>query len=142
MFIGKYYYKLQENGRISIPKAFRQKQSDKKWIVTRGLDGCLFIFTADKFQQELDKLAARSFTKKAHRDFTRIMTNEAKLLTTDQNGRVQLPKYLIDYAQLKHDIVLVGSFNRIEVWDQDQYHHYLSQLEDQAEIIAEQIDND
>lgn len=139
MFIGKFYYKLQQNNRISLPKEFRSQGNE--WIITRGLDGCLFIFQASRFQEELNRLAERSFTKKAQRDLIRIMTNEAKQLTADNNGRVHLPEYLIDYAQLKQEIVIVGSFNRIEVWNQEKYHDYAEQLEDQAETIAEQIEN-
>ncbi len=138
MFIGKYYYKLQANGRISLPKAFRQ--SSKQWVITRGLDGCLFIFESDKFTQELNQLSQRSFTKKAHRDLVRIMTNEAKVVEVDQLGRVQLPKYLTELAQLKNEIVIVGSFNRIEIWDQKNYHQYVEELESKAEIISESIE--
>ena len=139
MFIGKYYYKLQANGRISLPKGFRDESED--WVVTRGLDGCLFIFKADRFQEELGQLADRSFTKKAHRDLTRIMTNEAQEIKADDNGRVHLPKYLINFAELKQEIVIVGSYNRIEVWDQESYHQYVDQLEAQAEEIAEQVND-
>jgi len=139
MFIGKYYYKLQANGRISLPKGFRDESED--WVVTRGLDGCLFIFKADRFQEELGQLADRSFTKKAHRDLTRIMTNEAQEVKADNNGRVHLPKYLINFAELKQEIVIVGSYNRIEVWDQESYHQYVDQLEAQAEEIAEQVND-
>ena len=139
MFIGKYYYKLQANGRISLPKGFRDEGED--WVVTRGLDGCLFIFKADRFQEELGQLANRSFTKKAHRDLTRIMTNEAQEIKADDNGRVHLPKYLINFAELKQEIVIVGSYNRIEVWDQESYHQYVDQLEAQAEEIAEQVND-
>ena len=139
MFIGKYYYKLQANGRISLPKGFRDESED--WVVTRGLDGCLFIFKADRFQEELGQLANRSFTKKAHRDLTRIMTNEAQEIKADDNGRVHLPKYLINFAELKQEIVIVGSYNRIEVWDQESYHQYVDQLEAQAEEIAEQVND-
>ena len=138
MFIGKYYYKLQTSGRISLPKEFR-KDVDK-WVITRGLDGCLFIFQAERFQQELEQLATRSFTKKAHRDLIRIMSNEAKEAEVDSNGRVNLPDYLIQFAKLREQIVIVGSFNRIEIWDQEQYHQYISQLENQAETIAESIE--
>lgn len=139
MFIGKYYYKLQQNARISVPKEFSKEVPD--WIVTRGLDGCLFMFPAEKFTQELNQIASNSLTKKANRDLTRIMTNEAKLVTADNNGRVHLPQYLIDYAHLTQDIVVVGSFNRVEIWDQTNYHHYSEQLENQAEVIAEQIND-
>lgn len=138
MFIGKYYYKLQDNGRVSLPKKFRRGQEN--WVVTRGLDGCLFVFKAEQFSQELEKLASRSFTKKAHRDLIRIMSNEAQELEPDKSGRVQLPEYLTKLAQLEKEIVIVGSFNRIEIWNQENYHAYVSQLENKAEVIAESID--
>ncbi|MEA2056251.1 MAG: division/cell wall cluster transcriptional repressor MraZ [Patescibacteria group bacterium] len=138
MFLGKFYYKLQDKDRISLPKKFRQK--NKNWVITRGLDGCLFIFKQDNFKQEINKLAQRSFTKKANRDLMRIMANEAEEIQADNNGRVHLPKYLINFAQLKKDLVVVGSFNRIEIWDQTKYHHYVEQLENKAEIIAEHVD--
>jgi MraZ protein len=67
------------------------------------------------------------------------MTNEAKELEVDDNGRVNLPNYLIDFANLKKNIVVVGSLNHIEVWDQDHYHDYIDQIENQAESIAESI---
>ncbi len=139
MFIGKYYYKLQQNKRISLPKDFRVQA--EQWVVTRGLDGCLFIFKASDFEKELHQLSNKSFTKKSQRDLVRIMTNEAKQISADDNGRVHLPKYLIEFAQLKEAIVIVGSFNRIEVWDQTQYHNYITQIEEQAETIAEQTND-
>lgn len=138
MFIGKYYYKLQANNRVSLPKAFRNSQN--RWVITRGLDGCLFVFESSKFKQEIDYLAQRSFTKKAHRDLMRIMSNEATEVEVDSNGRVHLPEYLINYANLKEELVIVGSFNRIEIWDREKYHSYSSQLENQAEVIAESIE--
>jgi MraZ protein len=137
MFIGKYYYTLQAKGRISLPKKFREQ--GQQWVVTRGLDGCLFIFKAQDFAKEVNKISQRSFTKKANRDLIRIMSNEAERVEADSNGRVQLPKYLISYAQLKKDLVIVGSFNRIEVWSRDHYHRYLEQIEGQAEQIAETV---
>lgn len=137
MFLGKFYYKLQDKDRVSLPKKFRQKNNN--WIITRGLDGCLFIFKKDNFEQEISKLTQRSFTKKANRDLIRIMANEAEEVEADNNGRVHLPKYLIDFAQLKKELVVVGSFNRIEIWDQTKYHRYIEKLENKAEIIAEQI---
>lgn len=139
MFVGKYYYTLQAKNRISLPTNFRE-QTDK-WIVTRGLDGCLFIFKQQDFETEIAKLSQRSFTKKANRDLIRLMANEAEEITADSNGRVHLPKYLIDYAALNKDLVIVGSFNRVEVWDRSQYHHYIDQIEGQAEEIAERIDD-
>jgi len=137
MLIGKYYHHLEANGRLSLPAKFRE--INKEWIVTRGLDGCLFLLQESNFKKELEKIAQSSFTKKANRDLIRLMTNEAKKLTADENGRVNLPDYLIEFAQLKNNVVIVGSLNHLEVWDQEKYHHYIDQIEDQAESIAESI---
>lgn len=139
MFVGKYYYTLQAKNRISLPTDFRE-QTDK-WIVTRGLDGCLFIFKQLDFETEITELGQRSFTKKANRDLIRLMVNEAQQIEADNNGRVHLPKYLIDYADLSKDLVIVGSFNRIELWDRDRYHQYIDQIEDKVEEIAESIND-
>ncbi|MFZ5437795.1 MAG: division/cell wall cluster transcriptional repressor MraZ [Patescibacteria group bacterium] len=138
MFIGTYYHTLEEQGRVSLPKTFRS--ISENWIVTRGLDGGLFIFTADSFQEKLTKIAENHvFTKKAHRDFVRLMTNEAQAIEVDNNGRVNLPDYLIKFAHLNKDLVIVGSLDYLEVWDRDLYHQYVDQLETNAEEIAEKV---
>lgn len=138
MFIGRYYYTLEENRRVSLPTAFREVE--KKWVVTRGLDGGLFLFRAENFAQELKKLANKTFTKKAHRDFIRLMTNDAVEVSVDKNGRVSLPEYLTEFAHLKKDLVVVGSYSRVEIWDRDNYHLYLDEIESQAESIAESLE--
>lgn len=140
MFIGRYYHTLEENGRVSLPKDFREQETD--WVITRGLDGGLFLFRAENFKQELANLADKTFTKKKHRDFIRLMANDAKLVQADQNGRVSLPEYLIEAAGLKKSLVIVGSYSRVEIWGRNQYHQYLDQLEENAEEIAESLNHD
>lgn len=138
MFIGKYYYSLEEKGRVSLPTEFRQENNS--WVVTRGLDGGLFLFRESDFQNQLQNFLLRTFTKKIHRDFVRLMTNEAKVVTPDKNGRVQLPEYLITFAKLQKAVVLVGSLEKIEIWDRDIYHNYIDSIESKAEEIAEQLE--
>ena len=135
MFIGKFYHHLEEKGRLSLPKKFRELEEN--WIITRGLDGCLFLIVEDNFAESLRKIGQRSFTKKANRDLIRLMTNEAQELSVDKNGRVNLPDYLIKFANLEKEVVVVGSLDHLEIWDQNKYHHYVDQLENQAEEIAE-----
>lgn len=137
MLIGKYYHHLENKGRLSLPAKFREVS--QAWIVTRGLDGCLFLLQESNFKQELDKIAQSSLTKKANRDLLRLMTNEASELEVDDNGRVNLPNYLIEFANLKKEVVVVGSLNHLEIWDQEKYHNYIDQIESQAENIAESI---
>lgn len=138
MYIGKYYYSLEENGRVSLPIEFRRENN--KWVVTRGLDGGLFLFREQDFQEQLLALSSRTFTKKINRDFVRLMTNEAKAVTPDKNGRIQLPEYLIEFAKLQKAIVLVGSLEKIEIWDRDTYHVYIDSIESNAEEISEQLE--
>jgi MraZ protein len=138
MFIGTYYHTLEDHGRVSLPKGFRQ--ATKKWVITRGLDGGLFLFPAADFRKRLKTIGEdHQFTKKAHRDFIRLMTNEAKEVAADKSGRVKLPNYLIAYAKLEKDLVIVGSLEYLEIWQRDAYHTYLDSIEKNAEQIAEQI---
>ncbi|MFH2118201.1 MAG: division/cell wall cluster transcriptional repressor MraZ [Candidatus Paceibacterota bacterium] len=138
MLIGTYYHTLEAGGRVSLPKSFRQQA--QKWVITRGLDGGLFLFPTKDFQTRLQAVSqTHEFTKKANRDFVRLMTNEAQEISADKSGRVKLPSYLTAYAGLKKDLVVVGSLEYIELWNRDTYHKYLDSLEKNAESIAEQL---
>ena len=140
MFIGKYYHTLEAKGRLSLPKSFRAQHDE--WIVTRGLDGGLFLFAKEAFLSEVEQLSSKPFTKKRYRDFVRLMTNEAQEVSADTNGRVQLPEYLIALAGLEKAVAVVGSMTRIEIWDRDRYHTYIESIENQAEQIAEELEAD
>lgn len=137
MFIGRYYHTLETHHRLSLPKKFRSEEQN--WVITRGLDGGLFLFRASDFVTRIQELEQRTLTKKSHRDFVRWMSNDANEVTTDANGRVHLPEYLIEFAGLEKEVVVIGSFNWIEIWDRQRYHTYLDQLTPQAEQIAESI---
>lgn len=140
MFIGRYYHRLEDKGRVSLPKKFRE--IEKNWVVTRGLDGGLFVFKKSDFIEKIEEIAKRTFTKKKNRDFVRLMVNEAQEVSADNNGRVSLPDYLIATAELKKELVVVGSYSYLEIWDVDKYHTYLDKLEGQAEEISESIEDE
>ena len=114
-------------------------QSDT-WVVTRGLDGGLFLYPLNAFESEISKLQESSVTKKNNRDLVRIFSNEAVEVSPDKQGRVALPDYLIEFAGLGKDIVVVGSISKVELWDMKRYHAYAAELENQAEEIAEKYD--
>jgi MraZ protein len=137
MLIGRYYHTLEKNGRLALPKTLREQTEN--WVVTRGLDGGLFLFPQQDFKKQIQELTERTFTKKRNRDFVRLMVNSAQEVTPDSLGRVLLPEYLIDLAQLSKQVVVVGSFQYLEIWDQKLYHSYLDQLEPQAEQLAESL---
>lgn len=137
MFIGQYYHTIEPTGRISLPKIFRDVS--EKWIVTRGLDGGLFLFLANEFEEQISALQKQNFTSKKHRDFARLMVNSAHLIEVDSQGRVLIPVHLVELADLDKDVVIAGSYGYLEMWDRDQYHSYLDQLSPEAEQIAESL---
>ncbi len=137
MFIGRYYHTIEEKGRVSLPKPFRD--TENTWVITRGLDGGVFLFPETTFQTQLQELQNRTFTKKQDRDFLRFMTNDAYQLNVDKNGRVLLPEYLREFAHLHKEVVIVGSFTYLEIWDRDRYHTYIDSIEETGNQIAEQI---
>ena len=138
MFIGRYYNKLEAKGRVCLPKQIRQNCSD--WVITRGFDGALFLFPAQAFQTELAKLSQLEFTKADHRNLIRLMTNEAQELATDKTGRILIPEHLKKVGELDSEIVIVGSLNRVEIWDRDRYHQFFDKISQNTESIAETID--
>lgn len=137
MFIGRYYHTIEEKGRVSLPKTFREQE--KQWVITRGLDGGVFLFPHQNYQEQVQTLSQLGFTKKAHRDFVRLLTNDAEEVEADRLGRITLPEHLRATAQLTKQVVIVGSFERIEIWDVEKYHAYVDTLAEHAEEIAEKI---
>lgn len=137
MFIGRYYYSLETQGRVSLPKTFRDQT--ESWIVTKGLDGGLLVFKAEDFTKQIQELSERTFTRKVHRDFIRLLTNDAIAVQPDGNGRVHLPEYLIEFAGLAKEVVIVGSFQYLEIWDRERYHTYLETLEENPAALAERV---
>jgi MraZ protein len=136
--IGRYYHALEQKGRLSIPVIFRQ-QLDNDAVLTTGLDGCLFIFPLTDWEKIAQEALSRPVTNKKARDWIRLLSNNAVIVTFDALGRILIPDHLKEHAELNKRVCIVGSLNRIEIWDQDRYHRYLEDLEINAEAIAESI---
>lgn len=137
MYIGRYYHQLEEKGRVSLPKKFRTNES---LIVTRGLDGGLYVYPESQWVKTIEELSKQSDTKKKNRDYLRLMTNDAQEVETDKLGRIMIPEYLRNFARLSKQLVIIGSYNKIEIWDVETYHKYLEGIEDQIEEIAESLE--
>ncbi len=136
-FIGRYYHTLGPKGRVSLPKDYRSHFDTAMGTLTIGLDGSLFLFDETHWQTIIDSMSQAPFTKKSHRDWIRLLANNAASVSPDKQGRILIPNYLIQYAQLSKNVVIAGSFNRIEIWDQTKYHQYMDSLTINAPEIAE-----
>ena len=138
MFTGEYRHTLDAKNRLIIPSKIRNDMSDKI-IITRGLDGCLFGYNLDVWQKIMEKLNSLPFTKKDARSFTRFFTSGAITLEFDKQGRVVIPSYLTDYANIKKDVVLVGVLNRIEIWSVDKWEEFMQNNVESLSEISENL---
>lgn len=140
MFIGEYTHAIDDKGRLSIPAKFRRQLSGGV-VVTKGLDGCLFVYPLDQWQQLATKLAALPLAQKQSRAFARLMLAGAFDAELDSQGRIIVPEHLRVYAKLQKHVAVTGLYNRVELWDEDTWHTYRAQTEASSEEIAEAMAN-
>ncbi len=138
MFIGEYTYSLDEKKRLALPVKFRSLLG-KKAVVTRGLDQCLFIFSAKEWKLLAEKLGKLPLSQSDARGFVRLMLGGAMEVNIDNLGRILFPDYLKKYGDLKKKVVIVGVLNRVEVWDEEAWEKYKGITEKEGENIAERL---
>jgi len=138
MFIGEYQHTVDQKGRLAIPVKFRSKLSEGV-VITRGLDNCLFLYSKDEWQKVGKKFASLPLSQANPRSFMRLFLGGAMDLDIDQQGRIVLPEYLRKYANLGKDAVVVGLYNRLEIWDKKIWETYRSQAEEKSVDIAETL---
>ena len=138
MFIGEYSHNLDEKGRLSVPKKFRTDLEGGA-VVTRGLDGCLFLYTKREWEKLAEKLSNLPFAQANTRAFERLMLAGAMDVEVDKQGRIMLPEYLRGYAGLEKTVVVAGLYNRLELWDHVQWTAYKKRTEAESTEIAEQM---
>jgi len=138
MFIGEYTYSIDEKKRLAIPPKFRQLLG-KKTVVTRGLDRCLFAYPLKEWQTLAEKLSKLPLAQADARGFVRLMLAGAMETDLDQLGRILVPEYLKEYANLQKKTVVVGVYNRIEIWDERAWKEYKINIEGEVGNIAERL---
>ena len=136
MFMGEYNHTVDTKGRLIIPSKFRE-QLGEEFIVTKGLDGCLFVFPQDEWLAFEEKLRTLPLTQKGARQFTRFFVAGATPCELDKQGRILLPATLREFAGLDKDVVLAGMLNRIEIWSKAKWTE--NNAYDDMDDIAEQM---
>lgn len=115
MLIGEYRHNIDDKGRIIIPSKFRE-EIGMKFVVTRGLDGCLFVYSMDNWNKIVSKLQTLPFTKKDARTFMRFFLSSATVCEFDKQGRINLTNSLILYAGIQKECTIIGVNDRLEIW--------------------------
>lgn len=138
MFIGEYQYVIDQKGRLAVPAKFR-KALEQGLVVTKGLDACLFLYTAKEWETQAVKIAQLPISRADSRAFSRQMLSGAMDTEMDKQGRVVLPDYLRKFAGISKKVVVAGLYNRIEIWDADQWEEYKKKTEGESNLIAERM---
>lgn len=138
MLIGEYVHNLDPKKRFAVPSKFRRELGERV-VITRGLDNCLFMFPLNEWQIMAEKLSKLSIGQQDSRGFVRLLLSGATEVDFDQLGRILVPDYLKDYAALKKRVVVAGVFNRLEIWDEETWKTYKSNLEKNTDRIAEKL---
>lgn len=139
--MGEYQHTLDTKQRLIIPAKFRD-QLGSQFVVTRGLDGCLFGYPMSEWQLLEQKLKALPLTKRDARAFVRFLYSAATVCTLDKQGRINLPDPLVKYADLSKKCMVVGVSNRLEIWDSDRWDAYNADTADNFDEIAEDLNID
>jgi MraZ protein len=138
MFIGQYEHHIEEKGRLSVPKKFRT-QLENGAILSQGLDGCLFLYPKSDWESLINKLHALPLTQSDARNFTRSLSFGATEVEIDRLGRILIPEYLRQFAQIEADCVIAGAVDRIEIWARPKFIEITAQINSRREEIAEKL---
>lgn len=136
--MGEYHHNIDDKGRIIIPSKFRYELGEK-FIITKGLDECLFIYPKNEWENIISKLKTLPFTKKDARTFMRFFISSATECEFDKQGRINITSPLADYAGLTKECVVIGVNDRIEIWAKERFNQMLTANEESLSDIADNL---
>ena len=137
MFMGEYHHNIAAKGRIVIPNKVRDDLGET-FIVTRGLDGCLFLYPKTEWDNVINKYKEIPDTKNK-RQFMRIFLSGATVCEYDKQGRINIPKPLVEYAKLVKDCIVIGVDEKLEIWSKDCWEKFISENEESLSDIADDL---
>jgi MraZ protein len=138
MFLGEFSHALDDKGRLTIPAKFRDELAGGL-VVTRGIDRCLSVFPRQVWEQLAGNIAKLPLTQRSARNFGRLMFSGAADFIPDRQGRVLIPQGLRDYALLDSEAIIIGLYDRLEIWNPDSWINVKTAVEEDPESIAEQL---
>ncbi len=138
MLIGEYHHSIDDKKRLIIPAKFRE-QLGNEFIITRGIENCLFAYSTANWEKIVQKLESLPFTKKDARQFTRFFLSGATIAEFDKQGRIVITQPLIDYANIEKECVIIGTGDRLEIWDSTAWNQFFNSAKDNMSDIAENL---
>lgn len=140
MLLGEYKHNVDTKGRVSIPSKFRVDLGDS-FVITKGMDNCLFIYSKDEWSKFENKLKELPVTSSKVRSFMRFFFAGACECEVDKQGRINIPQNLREYANIDKDVVIVGVSTRAEIWNKDSWEKYTTSEDLNINQIESQMSN-
>ena len=140
LLIGEYEHSIDTKGRLIMPSKLKEDIGDK-FVVTKGLDGCLFVYSQTEWKTFEDKLRTFPLTNKDARALVRFFLAGAMECEIDKQGRFLIPSNLREFAGLEKEVVVIGVLNKIEIWSKDKWLKYSEEENNSADEIAEKMSN-
>ncbi|GBD63433.1 mraZ protein [Tetragenococcus halophilus subsp. halophilus] len=134
--MGEFEHSIDTKGRLIVPSKLRE-QLGEKFVVTRGLDGCLFGYPQTEWEKLEEKLDQMPLAKKDARSFVRFFYSAATECEIDKQGRINIPNTLRKHASLEKNCVIIGVSTRIEIWDKKRWDDFSEETEENFDDIAE-----
>ena len=138
MFMGEFHHNIDDKSRLVMPSKFRDELGET-FILTRGLEGCLFVYSKDEWNNLVNKLKKLSFTKKDARAFLRFFLSGAQECSFDKQGRIAIPTPLVSYAGLEKECVVIGVNDRLEIWSKESFDLFFKENEENMSDLAETL---
>lgn len=138
MFIGEYHHSIDDKGRLIIPAKFREELGIK-FIITRGIENCLFVYSLESWEKIVNKLESLPFTKKDARAFIRFFLSGASEAEFDKQGRINITSPLISYANITKECIVIGTGDRLEIWSEESWNDFFTSAKDSMSDIAENL---
>ncbi len=138
MFIGEYQHTLDTKGRIIVPSKFREELGEE-FVITKGLDNCLFVYPQDEWKILEDKLKTLPLTNRDARAFVRFFFSGACESVLDKQGRVLIPANLREHSKIDKDAVVIGVSTRLEIWSKEEWEGYIDEDNLSYDSIAEKM---
>lgn len=139
MLTGEFNHSIDAKGRLIIPSKFRENLGEN-FVITKGLDGCLFLYPDSEWKIFEEKLRTLPLTNKDARIFTRFFLGSAVDGGLDKQGRVLISSALRNFANLEKEVVLVGVLDRVEIWDKAKWEENNTVIEDNMDDIADRME--
>ncbi|MDD3137354.1 MAG: division/cell wall cluster transcriptional repressor MraZ [Lachnospiraceae bacterium] len=140
MLRGQFNHSIDPKGRLIIPAKFRESLGEE-FVITKGLDDCLFVYPTDEWKEFETKLVALSLSNPKARSVVRFFSGSAVDGGLDKQGRVLLSPVLREFAGLEKDVVLVGTLNRVEIWDKAKWEERNTEVEDNIDDIVSDMED-